>query len=72
MESNKILPSRDTAVPQTIEIIDLHWREINLLRHLRNVPYGRVVILMRDGLPIRTESTTQYFNTDDPVDKNNY
>ena len=69
MES-KSNETRDTT--EVVQIIDLHWREINLLRHLRNIPYGRVVIIMRDGLPIRTESTTQYFNTDDPVDKDTY
>lgn len=48
---------------EIIDIIDLHQFEINLIRLLRNIKYGNVVIVMRDSLPVRVEKTTEYFST---------
>lgn len=59
---------RTNDTSQIIDIIDLHPFEMNLVRLLRNVRFGRVVIVMRDGLPVRVERTTEFLSTTEGVD----
>lgn len=52
------LKSTDTSV---IEILELHFQEISLIRQLRNkFRFGEVTIIMRDGLPFRLRRITEF------------
>lgn len=46
-----------------IQIISLHPKEVQLLNSLRNNwRYGEVVIIMRDGLPVRLRRVTEFID----------
>ena len=50
----------------TIEIIELHPYEIQLLRNLRkNFRFGEVTIIMKDGLPFRLKRITEFADMKD-------
>ena len=46
-----------------IEIFSLHPAEVQLLKSLRNNwRYGEIVIIMRDGLPMRLKRVTEFLD----------
>lgn len=46
-----------------IEVISLHPKEMQLLQALRNNwRFGEVVIIMRDGLPMRLRRVTEFLD----------
>lgn len=63
MENNTATFGNDTA----IEIIELHKNEIELIHGLRKrFRFGEVIILMRDGLPVRWKQVTIFGDPDNP------
>ena len=48
-----------------IEILELHPYEMELLRNLRTrFKFGEVVIIMKDGLPLRLKRVTEFAELD--------
>ena len=46
-----------------IEIISLHPQELQLIKSLRNNwRFGEVVIIMRDGIPMRLKRVTEFID----------
>lgn len=44
-----------------IEILELHQNEMSMLRDMRTrFRFGEVVIIMRDGLPVRWKRITEF------------
>ena len=57
---NKFDTVQDTSY---IEIISLHPQEIQLIKSLRNNwRFGEIVIIMRDGLPMRLKRVTEFID----------
>lgn len=49
----------------TIEILELHRLEVQLLRNLRKqFRFGEVTIIMKDGLPFRLRRITEFAELD--------
>ena len=48
-----------------IEILEMHPFEVELLRNLRTrFRFGEVVIIMKDGLPLRLKRVTEFAELD--------
>lgn len=53
-----------------IEILELHSKEVELLKNLRNrFKHGEITIIMRDGLPFRLRRITEFQDLNEPVKK---
>ena len=49
----------------TIEILELHPYEVQLLRNLRkNFRFGEITIIMKDGLPFRLKRIMEFADLD--------
>ena len=69
-----MLPGTEEALRNSdttkVEVISLHQKEMDLIKALRHSwRFGRVTILMRDGLPYRLERVTEFI---DLADRNRY
>ena len=48
----------------TFEIMELHQHEMQLLRHLRQVGFGEITIIMRDSLPVKMKRIIEFTDLD--------
>ena len=54
---------QNNTTDTTIELIELHRSEVELLHALRrNWRYGEVTIVMRDGLPVRLKRVSEFID----------
>lgn len=51
---------------EVIEILDLHQYEVQMIKIFRNIGFGRVTVVLQNGLPIRAEEAVRFYS---PVDK---
>jgi len=56
-------PTKNSQDTSYIEVLSLHPKEVQLLKSLRdNWRFGEVVIIMRDGLPMRLKRVTEFID----------
>ena len=56
---------------EIIEIIDLHPYEVNIIKIFRNIGFGRVTIILQNGLPLRAEEAIRFHNPTVDTSKGN-
>jgi len=53
------MPEKET--PLKIEAANLSDQEKQVILHMRDVPEGMVAVIMKNGIPIRVELTSEAF-----------